>query len=218
MTTTTRTAMRTRAGLVCLLGITLVGCTASNPGAEDSPPSPADAPTDEADVADAATDTEPSAAPAPEPEASEEPAPTGAQAGAGAACLHGTWLADNEFFLESIRQFGDEITDVSGQVVIDFAADGTLTTDYQDWLITAQAEGIAVTIRRDGTDLGEYTATDSTVSFTDLEMGSMLHLSSAGMEMPIVPEPASYREASYTCDQTAASIVTPDGAMELIRQ
>ena len=216
MTDTRRTRTLARAALTCLLGVALIGCSASSSEEEDSPTSAAPTDADGADGADA--DAEPASEPEPEPESSQTPEETTAQAAGGAACLHGTWLADNEFFLEAIRQFGDQITDVSGQVVVDFAADGSFTTDYQDWLISAQAEGVGVTIRRDGTDSGEYTATGSTVSLTDLEMGSMLHLSTAGMEMPVEPEPAAYRDVSYTCDQDTASIVTPDGAMQLTRQ
>src|SRR5690606_23740852 len=35
-----------------------------------------------------------------------------------ATCLHGTWLADNAFFLAAIQQFGPEVQDVSGRVLL----------------------------------------------------------------------------------------------------
>ena len=226
MTYTRRTSTLTSVAMACLLGVALVGCSASTVEVEDSatppPPMAADAP-DEADGAgpsDDATDADPVAKtePEPRPEKSQTPDDTTPQAGSGAACIHGTWLADNDFFLEAIRQFGDEIKDVTGRVVVDYAADGSFSTDYQEWRISAEAEGIGVTIVRDGIDTGEYTATDTTITLMDTEMGSMLLLTTAGMEMPVEPEPASYREVSYTCDQTSLSIVTPDGAMEMTRQ
>src|SRR5690606_5924764 len=76
-----------------------------------------------------------------------------AEAGAAldpAACLVGTWRADNDFFLAAMRQFGTQVTSVDGQVTVAFAADGSYTTGYADWTITAVEEGIEVTVRRDG--------------------------------------------------------------------
>src|SRR5690606_21343710 len=61
-------------------------------------------------------------------------------------CLHGTWTADNTFFLSAVRGFGDEVKGVTGEVVLTFAPDGALTTEYRDWRITAVSEGVEMTI------------------------------------------------------------------------
>lgn len=132
-------------------------------------------------------------------------------------CLHGTWTADNAFFLSAIREFGDEVKGVTGEVVLTFAPDGVLTTEYRDWVITAVTDGAAVTLTRDGTDLGRFEAGDTTVTLEDTKVGSILVMNAAGAEIPIAPAPAVYTEAPYTCDVSAAAITTPDGTLELVR-
>lgn len=144
---------------------------------------------------------------------------TGDTAGSDAAtgCLYGTWTADNAFFLSAIREFGDEVKKVTGEVVLTFAPDGALTTEYRAWEITAVADGEEVTITRDGADLGRFEATDSTVTLEDTAVGSSLVLNAAGAEMAITPVPAAYPDAPYTCDASGATITTPDGTLQLLR-
>lgn len=133
------------------------------------------------------------------------------------ACLHGPWVADNEYFLQSIGEFGNEVHGVSGLVTLNFGADGSLTTEYRDWLITAIVEGDTVTIHRDGTDVGAFVATADKVSLSDTHVGSTMTLTAAGVAMYIDPDPAMYSNADYTCDQSAASITTLDGTLKLTR-
>ena len=135
-----------------------------------------------------------------------------------ASCLVGEWTASNDFFLASIRQFGDEIKSVEGEVVVTFGADGTMVTDYRGWLITAVAEGVTVAIERTGTDRGIFEATESTVTIQDQQMGSVLQMSGEGFGMTVDGEPAHYVDAAYTCDATAAMVTTPDGAMQMSRR
>lgn len=143
-----------------------------------------------------------------------------AEAGAAldpAACLVGTWRADNDFFLSAMRQFGTQVTSVDGQVTVAFAADGSYTTGYADWTITAVEEGIEVTVRRDGVDEGEYSASDTHVSLRDVRIGSTLVMTGQGLDMAVDPAPASYADAPYTCDAGAAVITTHDGELQLRR-
>lgn len=135
-----------------------------------------------------------------------------------ATCLVGSWTVSNEFFLTAIREFGDEITTVEGEVVTTFAADGTLTTEYRGWLITAVSEGHTVTIQRDGTDVGTFAATEDTVDLVEMQMGSTLVLSGAGPVMTVPAEPMRYTSAPYRCDQSRATIDTIDGAAQLVRR
>ena len=133
------------------------------------------------------------------------------------ACFNGTWLADNEFFLASFREFGDEPTSVTGEVHLTFAADGSVTTEYSGWRITMVVEGGESVITRNGVDEGTFTVNDDRVTIHEHNMGSVMALSAAGMEMVIPPEPVDYSEARYMCSASEASISTPDGTVLLSR-
>lgn len=135
-----------------------------------------------------------------------------------AECLLGPWVADNEYFLAAIRAFGDEIKSVEGQVIVEFAEDQTMTTDYRGWLITAVSEGQTVTIERTGIDRGEFEAGEATVDLRDIEVNSALVVSGEGMAMTVESEPVNYASAAYVCDASTAAITTPDGTMQLKRQ
>ena len=151
--------------------------------------------------------------PAPEPKT--EPAPTGSDP---ATCIHGAWLANNDFFLASIQEFGDEVQSVTGQVTLQFDDDGTLTTHYQDWQITAEAEGMQVLITRVGTDVGTFSATETALTLADTTIGSTLTVSAAGSDTRFDPLPADYSDAPYSCSSAEAIITTSDGSLELSRQ
>lgn len=158
-----------------------------------------------------------SASSTPDKTSSQDDANAPAEVTTPADCLTGTWLADNDFFLGSIREFGDQFTDVSGQVTIEFADDGTLTTHYQGWLLSAVVEGSEATIRRDGIDTGTFTVHGDTVSLVDTTVGSALTVSAHGIEMPVDPLPISYTDATLTCTPAVATITTPDGTLRLTR-
>lgn len=134
-----------------------------------------------------------------------------------ARCLVGAWRADNHFFLAAMQQFGGQVRSVEGEVLLTFAEDGTLTTTYAGWTITAIEEGVEAVVRRDGVDTGEFSATETLVSLRDDRMGSSIVVSGQGFEMSIEPEPASYSDAPYDCDAATASISTADGALRLQR-
>ncbi|NLA64900.1 MAG: hypothetical protein GX862_02995 [Leucobacter sp.] len=145
-------------------------------------------------------------------------AATGTQALQGAACLEGDWLADNSYFLAAIREFGDEIKSVEGEVIVSFRADETMETTYRGWLITAVAEGQTITIQRDGVDTGTYSAGDTTLAMKDTAVGSSLVMSGDGFQMAVDAEPVDQPSASYTCAADTAVITTTDGAMQLMRR
>lgn len=135
----------------------------------------------------------------------------------GAACVYGTWIADNTTALAGMRQFGDEIKSVEGTVVVTYGEDGSLSTDYQDWHITAVAEGNTVNIHRSGTDRGTFSATDTTISMTDEQMGATVVMDAGDFTMAVDAEPASYANAPYTCSANELVITTPDGVASLTR-
>lgn len=162
-----------------------------------------------------ATSLEPEPAPA---DTSSEAPPADPATPAATECLVGVWLADNELFLGAIQEFGDEVKDVAGDVFLTYAADGTMTTDYQGWTITFLSEGMSVTIVREGIDEGEYSATATEVSFSDLRMGSTLTLTGPGMSMEVPPEPAVHKDVPYTCDAVGATLVTELGTVQMERR
>lgn len=159
-------------------------------------------------------DETPSPTVAATPDAAGDDAPAAADP---TSCLHGTWLADNAFFLERIREFGTEVRDVSGQVLITFEPSGALATAYDNWTITGVSEGAEMRIIRHGVDTGTYEVTGATVRLTETKIGSALTLTSSGMEMSVPPRPSSYDGANYTCDAQSAEINTADGGLRLTR-
>lgn len=132
-------------------------------------------------------------------------------------CLHGTWLADNAFFFAALREFGDEPTSVTGEVTLTFAPDGTLTTHYDAWQITASTEGHETVITREGIDRGTFTADETRITMNETDMGSTLAMNLAGTAMVIPAEPANYVGVAYTCAASDATINTPDGSVLLSR-
>lgn len=136
----------------------------------------------------------------------------------GKDCLTGSWLADNAFFLAALKEFGDQPTDVSGEVIVTFGSGGALTTDYRNWQITAVTEGIKVKLNRTGTDKGTWSADDKNVTINDTDMESKLTMTGPGMNLTVDSNPAHYTDAAYTCSATAATVTTPDGAMKMTRR
>lgn len=185
--------------VACIVGVALVGCT-STPSKSSPPARPhTAAPT----ATEAGEDAEMESDPIDTPPAS---------------CLHGDWVADNSFFLASIREFGSEVQSVSGKVLLRFDADGTLTTEYRDWIISAVTEGMEMQIERVGTDVGTFSAVSDTVSIAETDVGSIITMRSAGMNMSVDPHAASYSNAHYFCDDDSATIETDDGVLQLSRE
>lgn len=183
-------------GIACTLAVMLTACAGEDAGNDSTSITPPTSETTAADDAEETTNSEPSD-------------PT--------TCLHGNWIANNDYFLASIREFGDEVKDVSGSVALSFGEDGSLTTVYKGWLITASADGNTMKIHRDGTDTGTFSATATTVSLTEAQIGSKMTLSAAGVDMNIDLTPISYTDADYRCEPMTASITTPDGTLKLTR-
>lgn len=175
----------------------LAGCASSSPTAE-----PTESPT----------------VPAPSTESSSAAEQEVDQAAADpATCLHGTWLADNAFFLAALSEFGDEAQSVDGRVVLQLDADGTLTTDYQGWTITFIVEGEEARLERSGVDRGTFSAAESSVSVAEADMGSTVTLYTPEGDLTIAPDRVNYVDAPYTCGDDRASVTTPDGVLELTR-
>lgn len=132
-------------------------------------------------------------------------------------CLVGVWLADNEYFLASMQEVGDAVDSVGGHVNLSFFADGTFTTEYNDWEINSSDEGDAVVIHRSGVDSGVYSVADGRLALEETEVGSSMTVSMGDMEMAVAPVPASFASAAFTCAATSASIEAPEGTLKLTR-
>ena len=132
--------------------------------------------------------------------------------------MHGTWLADNEFFLATLRDYSEGAESVTGKVFVSFNADGTMKTDYREWTINVSYEGNEAKIRRHGVNTGTYSVTHEEMDFAEQKVGSTMTLTVAGVEMAITPDPATQLGASYTCSATVAAIEANDATLKLTRQ
>lgn len=187
-------------GITGILGFVLVGCVA--PGGEGAARSGS---------TEVASETQSDASPrqetpVEEPQVAEED------------CLKGVWIADNAFFLAGMREFGDEPQSVTGDVVVTYGEDGSMTTDYQDWLITFNVNGGVTLISRAGIDTGVFTASAHTVSIQDTQIGSKMLVTVNGADMPVDPNPVHYVDVPYICSATEASLTTSDGEMRMTRR
>ena len=136
----------------------------------------------------------------------------------GAACLVGSWRANNELFMSSVESMGSlEFTDFSGEVIISFLEDGSQTVEYRDWLWSVEAEGQVMSFHRTGVDHGSWSATDSELSFRDERMGSMIEVT-GGFDMTLDPEPDERTNVPYTCDSTLTTLTMDGFAHELHRR
>ncbi len=133
---------------------------------------------DEADEADDTTTTEA------ETTTTTEAEP---EVASGAECVIGTWESDNDAFAEAMEaiapaEAGMTVESVTGPVTIEFRADGSVTTTYEEWTINAvmatpMGEG-ASTIVRDGVDEGTYSAgDDGSFSMTETASNSTVSMS-----------------------------------------
>lgn len=198
------TAGSLRGSALLLTGLVVLALTAC---AEEATPPAADSSSSAQPAA-----PEESATPAEEEASAPEPSPS------PQACLVGEWLADNDLFLAQMREFGDQMQDVTGEVILVFTANGELTTRYEDWSMTAISEGIEMTIHRGGVDEGTYSVTGDTMSVTDTSVGSTVSVSGAGINMAVPAHPVHFEGAPFTCSGDAATVTTTDGVMQLQRR
>lgn len=114
-----------------------------------------------------------------------------------AVCVQGEWMMRNdtfaEFFASSIAAAGEGelvATGVSGSITIDVAPDGTWTTTYSAWTVSASMPSIGAdaSIVINGTDVSLGTFNDDgTYGFTGVSVGTTIDYNAtvAGMAFPI---------------------------------
>lgn len=133
------------------------------------------------------------------------------------ACLVGEWLVDNEhmgaFFKRMAAQAGTDggtVSNPSGDVILNFTADAQYAVTYHEWTMQMTQDGSTITVQRDGTDRGTYTATDDgALTQNDTQMGSTVTITTpmGGFEVDGTPASTS---SQYACDNTTLN-VTNDG-------
>lgn len=139
-------------------------------------------------------------------------------ASGGPGCLVGTWGADKAFFIDQFKELGTAPTEVGGEVIVTFGADGTMSTDYREMSVTFASEGTETTVVRTGVDSGTYEATDTTISMEGTQADSVLTLSMLGTENVMEGVPWDAVDWNYTCVGDQATITGPDSAILLIRK
>lgn len=164
-----------------------------------------------------------------------EPATTTtAQESSGAQCLTGTWILDNEAFVENFESiFADagmpdaEVTPLEGSFTVELAADGSLTATRVGWgFNVATGEGTII-LEIDGTETGTWSADDSTLTVdtdtSDLELSAAVEVDGEIIDMPSefqpdfdVP-PGVASDSAYTCSADVLTL-TNDGVESVLNR
>ncbi len=136
-------------------------------------------------------------------------------------CVVGSWLADNKSLVTTIigssEQLGGypfENGDVTGEARLDIAADGTVVTTFDNWVLTsALPEGVgSATIAETGTETHSVSfAADGSYSITAASSGSRLTLTLVGSVLFDSPLPSGVLASpgTYTCTADQLVIVEP---------
>lgn len=198
--------------LTLLLALGLTACA-------DEPGGTVSAPDSDANTASGAPENGADRAEQSEDESTQkpEPKPDTVKYAEPAECIVGTWVTDLGFFFDTVtREYGEvDLLDVEGDIQITFGADDKMTTIYDTWLLTFQAEGQTAKVGRDGTDTGTYSVTDSLLSFSDRNINSKVIMNIAGMEMQIEPTPDGYENVPFSCSATELEL-TVNGQTHLL--
>jgi hypothetical protein len=113
----------------------------------------------------------------------EAVADDGGSPGDAAACLVGSWVIDPQSVIDMTTAsmsmlLGDDVVatpeiEVSGEAVLTFAADGTVTTEYHQQVANVTMEVADQVLRTrssmDGVLVGRYTATPDELTTSDLD-------------------------------------------------
>lgn len=158
-----------------------------------------------------------------EADAEAEPAEPATEALAGAACLTGSWVVDNEHFGELMSSVsGSAVDDIEGVTTVTFRDDGTTTTHYDEWQHTITMDSATVTIVKDGEDSGVYeVAEDGSMTLTDTDLGatttSQMTMGGQTVAHQAPPQPSVFSRATFRCEGDALT-VTAEGATTILHR
>lgn len=142
----------------------------------------------------------------------------------GPACLEGTWILDNDAFVEAlVAAFADSgmepesLDPNDGTYTIELAADGTFTGTRDDWGFSVVIPEGTFNITVNGTEMGTWSADDDTLSVTqtgaDISVSATVEADGQEFELPEAPVPipeAMQTDSTYTCDDDTLTVTTED--------
>ena len=139
----------------------------------------------------------------------------------GAACVVGSWVADNQliadaFFSAALGGGGPQIElgQVSGAVRVDIAADGTAVTTFDNWMMSASLPGGAGTVGISVVGIETSTvgfAEDGSFSVSAVQIDSRMKVGFGGGAVFDKPSPIAVFgvPGNYTCSGDRLDIVIP---------
>ncbi len=142
----------------------------------------------------------------------------------GKDCLPGDWDLDNEKTAALFQQMAGGLVDnVRGAVTLTLRADGTATTNYQNWTHTVTIEGGRSEVERHGIDHGAWSAaSDGHMAMEDTEVGSITTVTvTAGgrnIRTAITPEASIFAQGNFTCSGNDLTIAVEGTPAVLFRQ
>lgn len=196
--------MRKTLILFLLLGLVSVSCGGDS--TEDTSTTSASAEETTTSVVSDPTTTEPSG----------QPTTSGQEAAGGSDCLVGTWVLDNEAFVENFDSIfadagmpGAEVSALDGSFTVELGADGSLSATRDGWGFDINTGEGAIILEINGAETGTWSADDSTFTVdsdtSDLEISASIEVDGEIVEMPaeFQPEfdvPAGVAtDSDYTC-------------------
>ena len=129
------------------------------------------------------------------------------QTASSAACVVGSWVADNQAYLDAMTAASANIgigwETATGVLRLDISADGGVVTTYEDWMLTSTLGGAGTAVTSVmGVDTNTVSfGDDGTYSVSATEIGSQMQVSSGGYVIRDgLSQDSLFRDAStFTC-------------------
>jgi hypothetical protein len=142
----------------------------------------------------------------------------------GPACLEGTWILDNDAFVEALVAAFEEsgmdpesLEPNDGLYTIELDPDGTFTGTREDWGFSVVIPEGTFNITVNGTEMGTWSAGDDTMTVTqtgaDVSVSATVEADGQQFELPEAPVPipeAMQTDSSYVCDGDTLRLTTED--------
>ena len=199
--------------LVSVVGLIVAGC---NGGAGDTTSTTTDDATSPTATDTTASVPETTTSSAGEPTTTvAETTTTAAAASGGSACLVGTWVLDNDAFMENLGSvFTDagmpdaEVSALGGTFTVELGADGSLNATRDGWGFDMDTGEGAVIIEINGTETGTWSADEATLTVStdasDLEVGFSVEVDGEMVAMPSEFQPEFDVPQGVATDSTYA--------------
>lgn len=151
---------------------------------------------------------------------------------AGDDCLVGTWVLDNESFLEGytavLAESGmddAEVDDLGGTYTIDMHPDGSFTADREDWGYSVTAQGETFVLTANGGETGTWFADGSTITITTDVSNVTVDMSRVvdGEQIPLPGSQSAFDAPSiattsdYGCSADITTVIAENGSYVMHR-